>query len=675
MALHIESFPCPRTPLMPATATPIQQRVDERRRKSDLPLSTKLKAVTAVAVLVLIVGSLGVFLVGEFRGAARWVTHTREVQRNLGYILQRLTDAETGLRGFLITNSEEFLEPYNGASEDVSRSLAALKTLVQDNEGQSAQADLLDKALRVRVQRLATRLPEIRAGVKLDTASYHEGKVQMDSVRNIIRRMDEEEGRLLVDRQKRSERQGWIVIAVILPGTLAAFALLMLITSAIRSDVQRREAAHAKIEEQNTELEAQSTILAEQQVELEQQLEEQQVMTEELEETNQELQRITVVAEEEREAAETARDQFRASDERYRFMADAIPVQVWTAARDGQLDFVSEGVAQYFGKSREEVVGDGWLAVMHPDDVSPTVERWTHSLATGEPYEVNFRLRKADGTYRWHLGRALALRDDNGRIAGWFGTNTDVDDSHRSAEQQEHLVKTLERTNQELDQFAYVASHDLKAPLRGIANLSEWIEEDIGASFPPDAKDKMELLRGRVRRLEGLIDGILEYSRAGRARKAPAAVDTNVLMQEIIEMQAPAANVQVEIAPDLPTVFSERIPLQQVLSNLVGNAIKYTTRSDPKIRVSSAMEGDFVKFSVADNGSGIAPQYHDRIFVVFQRLAARDKIEGTGIGLAIVKKIVEGRGGRVWVESPNDAATQTGSTFHFTWPRVPGREV
>ncbi|MEO7362312.1 MAG: CHASE3 domain-containing protein [Gemmatimonadaceae bacterium] len=660
---------------MPASASPIQQRVDERRRKSDLPLNTKLSAVTAVAVLILIVGSLGVFLVTEYRGAEKLVTQTLEVQRTLASVLQRLTDAETGLRGLLITNAEEFLEPYNGAAEDVTGSIATLKQLVGDNPAQLREAALLDAAVKFRLQSLSTRLAEFRAHTPVDTVAYHQGKVQMDSVRSIIERMNAESGRLLLERQARSERQGVIAVAVILPGTLVAFALLMLITSAIRSDVQRREAAHAKIEEQNTELEAQSAILAEQQVELEQQLEESQVMTEELEATNEELQRITVVAEEEREAAETARDLYRSSDARYRFLADAIPVQVWTAARDGQLDFVSGSVAQYFGKSRDEVIGDGWLSVIHADDVSPTVERWTQSLATGEPYEVNFRLRKGDGTYRWHLGRALALRDDGGKITGWFGSNTDIDDQHRSAEQREHLVKTLERTNQELDQFAYVASHDLKAPLRGIANLSEWIEEDIGAAFPPDAKDKMELLRGRVRRLEGLIDGILEYSRAGRARKPPAAVDTNVLMHEIIEEQDAPASVRIDVASDLPTVFSERIPLQQVLSNLIGNAIKYTTRADAVINVTAATQGDFVRFSVADNGSGIAPQYHDRIFVVFQRLAARDKIEGTGIGLAIVKKIVEGRGGRVWVESPNDATTGSGTTFHFTWPRVPGREV
>lgn len=660
---------------MTVPAPTIQQRVAERRRKSDLPLRTKLGAVIAVAVLVLAVGSLGVFLVSEYRKAAGLVSHTLEVQQTLATLLQRLTDAETGQRGFLLTKSDEFLEPYRGTTEEATQAIVKLKALLVDNSTQLAKATELQRVVDNRIKRLQQRLIEAKLGVIITPESLREGKLQMDSVRLLVASMNDVEAKLLVQREVRSEREGWVAMAVILPGTIIAFALLVLITSGIRSDVVRREAAHAKIEEQNTELEAQSAILAEQQIELEQQLEESQVMTEELEATNEELQRITVVAEEEREAAENARDLFHASESRYRFLADAIPVQVWTAAPDGQLDFVSDGVALYFGKSRDEVVGDGWLSLMHPEDVSPTVERWTHSLATGEPYDVNFRLRRHDGVYRWHLGRALAQINEDGAVTGWFGSNTDIDDQHRNAEQREHLVQSLERTNQELDQFAYVASHDLKAPLRGIANLSEWIEEDIGAAFPADARDKMELLRGRVRRLEGLIDGILEYSRAGRARKPAAAVDTNVLVHEIVEMLSPPSSVEIQVAPDMPAVFSERVPLQQVLSNLIGNAIKYANRTDAVINVSAVQQGDIVTFAITDNGPGIAAQYHDRIFVMFQRLAARDKIEGTGIGLAIVKKIVEGRGGRVWVESPLDVAAGTGTTFHFTWPRVPGREL
>ncbi|MGV3708885.1 MAG: sensor histidine kinase [Gemmatimonas sp.] len=657
---------------MSAAAPTIQERVEQRRKKADLPLRTKLTAVSAVAALVLVIGSLGVFLVNEFRGSAELVAHTLQVQQNLSALLQRLTDAETGQRGLLLTGAEEFLGPYQGASADVNRALDTLRALTRDNPEQIKRVSNVDAIVKSRMLRLEARIKDFRAGIPLSLDTLRAGKVEMDSLRVLIGQMNKIEAGLLRERQTVLQKQGWIAIGVILPGTVIAFGLLMIITSAIRRDVAQREAAHQRIEEQNTELEAQAALLSDQQIELEHQLEESQVMTEELESTNEELQKITVIAEEEREAAEAARDQYRASEARYRFMADAIPVQVWTALPNGQLDFVSDGVAQYFGRTRDEMIGDGWLPVLHPEDISPVVEAWTHSLATGQPYDASFRVRRSDGVYRWHLGRAVALLDDDNQVVGWFGSNTDIDDRQRASEQRERLVRSLERTNQELDQFAYVASHDLKAPLRGIANLSEWIEEDVGEAFPAEAKEKMELLRGRVRRLEGLIDGILEYSRAGRARKAPSPIDVNQLVAEIIELQSPPESVKFEIAPQLPTVFSERVPLQQVLTNLIGNAIKYTRREDPVIRVDATLEGAFVHFRVTDNGPGIAPQYHERIFVVFQRLAARDKVEGTGIGLAIVKKVVEGRGGRVWVESP--VADAVGTTFHFTWPREPGQE-
>jgi len=659
---------------MSAPTPSIQQRVDQRRRKRDFPLRTKLSAVTAVAALVLMVGAAGVFLVNEYRGSAAQVSHTHEVQQTLSQLLQRLTDAETGQRGFLLTDADDFLDPYRGAASDAKAAVGKLRALIADNSDQLARWDSLQTAVELRMKRLEASVADHTAGIPIAMGTLLEGKREMVRVRALVSRMDSTEARLLVRRQQVTDRQGWIAIAVILPGTIAAFALLLLVTSAIKRDVAQREAAHARIEEQNTELEAQSAILNDQQVELEQQLEEQQAMTEELEATNEQLQRITVMAEEECEAAEQVRDQYRLSETRYRFLADTIPVQIWTALPNGQLDFVSEGVAKYFGRTRDEIIGDGWLAVLHPDDVSPVVERWTHSLATGDPYEVSFRLKREDGAYRWHIGRAVAQRDDYNRISSWFGSNTDIDDQHRHLEQRDRLVNSLERSNRELDQFAYVASHDLKAPLRGIANLSEWIEEDIGEPFPVAAKEKMELLRGRVRRLEGLIDGILEYSRAGRTHTAPASLDTNQVVAEAIELMAPPANVQLQVAANLPTIVSERIPLQQVLSNLLGNAVKYTRGPDPVIQVSAKAVGDLVHFEVTDNGPGIAPQYHERIFVVFQRLAARDKVEGTGIGLAIVKKIVEGRGGRVWVDSPTDAATGTGTTFHFTWPRVPDRQ-
>lgn len=233
--------------------------------------------------------------------------------------------------------------------------------------------------------------------------------------------------------------------------------------------------------------------------------------------------------------------------------------------------------------------------------------------------------------------------------------------------ERERLIAQLERSNQELDQFAYVASHDLKAPLRAIANLSQWLEEDLGDRMTDEERAQMALLRGRVSRLEGLIDGILSYSRAGRVRDKDVAVDTSALLAEVVELLAPAKPAEVVVAPGLPVVTAERVPLQQVFLNLVSNALKYAGRPDARVEVRARDAGAHWEFAVADNGPGIDPAYHHRIWGIFQTLEARDRVEGTGIGLSVVQKIVETRGGRAWV----DSAEGRGATFFFTWPKHP----
>jgi PAS domain S-box-containing protein len=264
------------------------------------------------------------------------------------------------------------------------------------------------------------------------------------------------------------------------------------------------------------------------------------------------------------------------------------------------------------------------------------------------------------------------LRDAGGAVGGILIHAVEVTEQVRArhaveatAEERARLARRLDLSNRELDQFAYAASHDLKAPLRGIANLATWIEEDLGGGVSPEARKHLELLRGRVHRMEGLIDGILQYSRAGRVRERPEPVEVGELLREVIDLLAPPANVRVEVGEGMPRLVTERLPLQQVFMNLIGNAVKYNNSADPWVAVEAAEAGAFHEFAVADNGPGIAPEYHERIFGIFQTLEARDKVEGTGIGLSLVKKLVESRGGRVWVESTEG----TGSTFRFSWPR------
>ncbi len=249
--------------------------------------------------------------------------------------------------------------------------------------------------------------------------------------------------------------------------------------------------------------------------------------------------------------------------------------------------------------------------------------------------------------------------------------HTSVELQQRVQERTAELVDkaaALERINQELDQYAYVVSHDLKAPLRAIANLSEWIEEDIADNLTDDTRKQMTLLRGRVARMGDLINGILQYSRIGRIDNEVESVDVNELLQEIIAGLAVPEGFVIDIAPDMPVFETARVPLSQVFANLLSNAIKYHHQPEQghvKVNVRE-VDGEFYEFSVHDDGPGIAPEYHEKMFGIFQTLNARDKVESTGVGLSIVKKIVEIQGGKIILES----AEGEGSTFRFSVPKT-----
>ncbi|HEY9300328.1 MAG TPA: ATP-binding protein, partial [Phormidium sp.] len=198
-------------------------------------------------------------------------------------------------------------------------------------------------------------------------------------------------------------------------------------------------------------------------------------------------------------------------------------------------------------------------------------------------------------------------------------------------------------------------------------NLSSWIEEDLSESMTEDTLHQMNLLRGRVHRMEGLIEGLLQYSRVGRIEVPSEMVKVDKLLAEIIDSLAPPSGFEVKVEPGMPTFVTEKLPLQQVFSNLISNAIKHNRAESGHVTISVKDLDDFYEFSVADDGPGIAPQYHDKVFVIFQTLEARDKVENTGIGLSLVKKIVEGQGGTISLES----AEGEGATFRFTWPKQP----
>ncbi|WP_276369162.1 sensor histidine kinase [Chryseolinea sp. H1M3-3] len=226
-------------------------------------------------------------------------------------------------------------------------------------------------------------------------------------------------------------------------------------------------------------------------------------------------------------------------------------------------------------------------------------------------------------------------------------------------------ITLLKRKNQELDQFAHIVSHDLKAPLRGIDNVVSWIEEDHSAEMSPKLIEYIHIIKGRLLRAENLIHGILSYARIGKETQEKEDVDLNQLVDEIGESLTMKSGIKILVYPKLPKLFTEKVPLEQVFSNLIGNAVKHHDKKNGVIKIYHKEYLQHYEFFVEDNGPGIGKNYHNKIFVIFQTLQERDTLESTGVGLAIVKKILDDRNQKIHITS--DAGT--GAIFSFTWPK------
>ncbi|MGI0489767.1 sensor histidine kinase [Pantanalinema rosaneae CENA516] len=358
-------------------------------------------------------------------------------------------------------------------------------------------------------------------------------------------------------------------------------------------------------------------------------------------------------------------------------LAQISPVGIFRADADGRAVYVNDRWCDITGMTLEQAQ-ENWSDAIHPDDREPVMAAWAECTQTRQPFRVEYRIcRRTDAQVVWVLAQAEVEVDEQDQLVGYVGTLTDITDRKQAeialqerAEELTYVNAMLARTtsllkkrNQELDQFAYVASHDLKAPLRAIANLSEWLEEDLNDLLPAENRQQMRLLRGRVHRMEALINGLLEYSRIGRIEAAIEPVNVNTVLMEVIDSLALPPSFTVVVGENMPTLSTKRLLLGQVFANLISNAVKHHPRDDGRVTISVQERGGEYEFAVSDDGNGIAPEYHDKIFTIFQTLEARDTKESTGIGLSIVKKIIETEGGSISVDSQPGA----GATFRFTW--------
>lgn len=358
----------------------------------------------------------------------------------------------------------------------------------------------------------------------------------------------------------------------------------------------------------------------------------------------------------------------RDSEERLRAVVDTAADGIVTIDSAGLMQSFNPAAERLFGYSAAEVLGRNVTLLMPEPHRSQHDQYLQRYLSGGEAHVIGVgrevSARRKDGS---PIPIGLAVSDMRlGARRLFTGILRDLTDAKRAEQRQSQLIQDLQNVNEELKSFAYVVSHDLKAPLRGVGSLADWLMTDYADKLDDQGREYLALVKGRVSRMDALIDGILEYSRVGRVNETHIAVDLNTLVADIVQMLAPPAEVSVTVEGPLPTVFGGRTRLQQVFQNLISNAIKHLDKPVGRIRVACADQGEAWQFSVADNGPGIEARHFERIFQLFQVLTPRDQKESTGVGLALVKKIVELYGGRVWLES----CFGEGSTFFFTLPKA-----
>jgi len=360
------------------------------------------------------------------------------------------------------------------------------------------------------------------------------------------------------------------------------------------------------------------------------------------------------------------------SEQQFRTMANSIPQLAWIAREDGHIFWYNRRWHEYTGTTPEQMEKSGWQAQHDPAVLPAVITRWQHCLATGTPLDMEFPLRGADGKYRVFLTRVEPVRDSDGQVVRWFGTNTDVQALKEAEENVRRLnaeleqrvqdrTRQLEGANRELEAFSYSVSHDLRAPLRAVDGFSQAVLEDFGPQLPAEGRRQLQVIRASAQRMGELIDDLLTFSRLGRQELSRQQVPMAALVRAAwVELGEPKVALQTE---DLPPAQGDGKLLQQVWINLLSNAVKYTSKcAQPRVEVGSRAEGGQTVYFVRDNGAGFEMQYAHKLFGVFQRLHRQEDYEGTGVGLAVVQRIIHRHGGRIWAE----AAENQGATFYFT---------
>lgn len=386
-----------------------------------------------------------------------------------------------------------------------------------------------------------------------------------------------------------------------------------------------------------------------------------------------------------KENLESFTNDIKKSREEFKMLADFMPQIVWTARPDGFIDYYNKNWYQITG-AKEGFGDQSWIPVLHPEDVGPCLNTWYHSVETGEPYQMEYRFKDVrTGAYRWFLGRALPIKDENDSIVKWFGTGTDIHDQKVQNEKLEEIVaqRTVEltRSNEDLQQFAHVASHDLKEPLRKIRTFLDRFGFEYGNLIPEKGKMYMQKVQTSSERMTNMIDSVLSYSVINATEQTLETVDLNLVIEGITnDLELLILQKEAKIYyHNLPKIRASSTLMYQLFYNLINNALKFSKEITPTQIHLSAKEvcsselkyianlpkaKKYWEIVIRDNGIGFNQVYADKMFHVFTRLNTREKYEGTGLGLALCKKIVHRHQGFIYAEGREGE----GAVFHLLLP-------
>jgi PAS domain S-box-containing protein len=681
-------------------------------------------------VILLVVGAVSYYSILKSHESDLWVRHTHEVLENLQNLVTDMAKIESSDRGFALTGEEAYLESYRDVISSAVRDEAAVRSLTKDNPQQQLALPALEDLMAQQVQ-FGDRILRLRRSKGLQSAAVAiksgPGQQIMDEYRGTIRKMEDRELLLLAERSAVAKQRFGRTKAILIFGT--ALGLLMAVAAgawSVEQDGSRRTLALSlqDSEEQFRMLldgiqdyaiflmDPRGGILSwnDGAARIKGYTSDQIIghnfscffLPEDIERGRpEEVLRLTAASgrhEEQgmrvrkdgsrflasiiftalRDAAgnltgfsEFSHDlsESQASDARYRGLLEAAPDAMVVVNGGGEIVLLNVQAEKQFGYSRDELLGQQVKNIIPEGFAERLIADGTRSAAEALAQQIGMGIelvgRRKDGG-EFPLEIMLSPLES---AEGILVTAAIRDISVRK-ESEAHLVKTvgeLRRSNEELQQFAYVSSHDLQEPLRMVASYTQLLAKRYKGRLDSDADEFIAFAVDGCSRMQGLIQDLLAYSRAGTNGKTLCEVSGEEALQgALTNLRITIEQSGAVVSHDsLPAIETDETQLTQVFQNLVGNAIKYRAAEAPRVHVSAAKNGDNEWiFSVRDNGLGIAPQYFDRIFVLFQRLHGRNEFEGTGIGLAICKKVLERLGGRIWV----DSQLGNGSTFYFALP-------